>query len=349
MLSDAPSAVDRGRHPDAVTPWEDTVWRTAALDWLRDASAVRGLRPAGEWRVRLRPWSVLARLPLKDGGTVWFKANPPASAFEGPLTAALARWVPRQVLEPLAVDADRGWSLLPDGGPLFRDVLDRAVPDLAVPHRDVLDRRPAGPDTWAELLRQYAAVQYALVPYAPEIRRLGVPAMPPAALPGLFDRLDTTPLPPEERRALRDLRPRLSNWCAELAALGIPDSLDHADLHDGQLFHPAPGRFTFFDWGDAVVGHPFSSLTVPARRARERYGPQVLPRLRDAYLEPWTGGGHSAAELRRAVRLAWRLGALTRAAAYGRLFPTAARGPAGAATALAGARCLRELLDDPPF
>ncbi|MYS52486.1 aminoglycoside phosphotransferase family protein, partial [Streptomyces sp. SID6013] len=36
------------------------------------------------------------------------------------------------------------------------------------------------------------------------------------------------------------------------------------------------------------------------------------------------------------------------AAAYGRLFPTAA-GAAGAATAAEGARCLLELLDEPPF
>ncbi|MZE67777.1 aminoglycoside phosphotransferase family protein, partial [Streptomyces sp. SID5789] len=73
--------------------------------------------------------------------------------------------------------------------------------------------------------------------------------------------------------------------------------------------------------------------------------PRVLPRLRDAYLEPWTGAGRSTADLRRAVSLAWRLSALGRAAAYGRLFPTAS----GAATTDAAARCLLELLDDPPL
>ncbi|MYS69784.1 aminoglycoside phosphotransferase family protein, partial [Streptomyces sp. SID5926] len=86
-------------------------------------------------------------------------------------------------------------------------------------------------------------------------------------------------------------------------------------------------------------------LAVPARRAAEHYGPQVLPRLRDAYLEPWTGQGRTPAQLRRAVSLAWRLSALNRAAAYGRLFP----GASGAATAAAGARCLLELLDEPPL
>ncbi|MDT0611185.1 phosphotransferase [Streptomyces lancefieldiae] len=333
MLSDMPVVVDRGRYQDAVTPWEDEAWRTAALGWVRAGLAARGLRPTGECRVRLRPWSVLVRLTVEGREAVWFKANPPAGAFEGALTAALASWVPRYVLEPLAVDADRGWSLLPDGGPVLRDVL---------------DRRTVGPGTWEELLRQYAALQYALTPRARQIEWLGVPGVPVTALPDVFDRLDDTSLRPEERRGLRELRPRLLQWCAELAAVGIPDSLDHADLHDGQLFHPGPGRFTFFDWGDAVVSHPFCSLPVPARRACERYGPHVLPRLRDAYLEPWTGAGRSAAELRRAVSVAWRLSALSRAASYGRLFP-AVTGTAGAATAREGARCLLELLNDPPL
>ncbi|MEU9633894.1 phosphotransferase [Streptomyces tendae] len=333
MPSDAQVTVDRGRYQDTVTPWEEPAWRTEAIGWIEARLAARGLRPTGRRRVRLRPWSVLLRLSVEGDDAVWFKANPPASAFEGALTAALARWVPGHVLEPLAVDTRRGWSLLPDGGPLFRDVLARETVTAGA---------------WEDLLGRYGAVQHALTPRAGEIERLGVPAVPADALPGVLDRLDETPLPSRDRAALRGLRPRLSDWCAELAALGVPDSLDHADLHDGQVFRPAPGRFTFFDWGDAVVAHPFAGLAVPARRAVEHHGTGILPRLRDAYLEPWTGQGRTPAQLRRAVSLAWRLSALNRAAAYGRLFPTASGG-AGAATAAAGARCLLELLDEPPL
>ncbi|MFH9730149.1 hypothetical protein [Streptomyces sp. NPDC017260] len=35
------------------------------------------------------------------------------------------------------------------------------------------------------------------------------------------------------------LRPRLLDRCAELAAVGVPGSVDHADLHGGQLFRTA--------------------------------------------------------------------------------------------------------------
>ncbi|MGW0811970.1 phosphotransferase [Streptomyces viridiviolaceus] len=331
MRHEASVTVDRGRYQDAVTPWEQEAWRTAALGWVEGELAARGLRMTGQRLVRLRPWSVLMRVAVEGRDAVWFKANPPASAFEGALTEALARWVPEHVLEPLAVDARRGWSLLPDGGELFRSVLDREA---------------AGPEAWEELLRQYASMQGALIPYASEIERLGVPSARTTALPDVFDRVvaENSALRADQRGRLAELRPALVDWCAELAALGIADSLDHADLHDGQLFHPRPGRFTFFDWGDAAVSHPFCSLVVPAGRACARYGPAVLPRLRDAYLEPWTGAGRTAAELRRAVSLAWRLGALGRACSWSRLFPSA--DAAGTAEIAGG---LLELLTDPPL
>ncbi|MFD4540281.1 phosphotransferase [Streptomyces bauhiniae] len=317
--------VDRGAYPDAVTPWEQGAWREAVFAWVDAQLARHGMRLSGTPRVRLRPWSVLMRIPVGRAAPVWFKANPPAGVFEGPLTAALARWLPEYVLRPLAVDAGRGWSLLPDGGPLFREM-------------------EATPRAWEELLSGYARMQRALVPRVGDLGALGVPRLRVSEVPASFDRLraGNSSLNPDQRDRLDALRTRLADWCAELDALGVPDSLDHADLHEGQLFHPGPGRFTYFDWGDAIVSHPFASLRIPAQRAAERYGPEVLPRLRDAYLDPWTDLGLSAAELRRAAHLAWRLGALGRARAWTRLFPSAT----GTTDA---ARSLLETGDAPPF
>ncbi|MEU9609789.1 aminoglycoside phosphotransferase family protein [Streptomyces sp. NPDC048057] len=332
------TTVDRGAYEDAVTPWGRPEWRTAALEWIERELAVRGLRESGPRAVRLRPWSVLVRTYATGLGTVWFKANPPASAFEAALTEALARWVPAHVLRPIAVDADRGWSLLPDGGTLFRTALGGG---------------PVDPRAWEEPLRQYAHMQRALTPYADEIEGLGVPGARTSALPGIVDRLvaDSAALTADDRRRLRALRPRLVEWCAELAAVGIADTLDHADLHEGQLFHPAPGRYTFFDWGDATVSHPFGSFRVPARRVVHDHpgdtGRTALLRLRDAYLEPWTGNGASPAELRRALSLSWRLGAIGRAASWGRLFPGASRAT-DVVCAAQSAASLLELFDDPP-
>lgn len=327
--------MDRGQYPDAVTPWESDTWREAALGWVERELAAHGLREAGERSVRLRPWSVLVRIPVEERGAVFFKANPPASAYEAGLAGALAHWVPGRVPEPVAVDAERGWSLTPDGGPLFRDELNRGAASLA---------------DWEDMLRQYAETQRELIPFVGRMKALGVPDLRVAALPEIFDSItvENSALGQADRTALRDLSPRLVDWCAELAGSGIAETLDHSDLHDGQSFVPEPGRFVFFDWGDAAVSHPFCSLLVPARTARERYGPEVVPRLRDAYLEPWTGTGPTATELRRAVSLAWRLGAIGRACSWGRLFPGASGGTGDSGSADA-ARWLRELLVDPPL
>ncbi|MGW0574614.1 aminoglycoside phosphotransferase family protein [Streptomyces sp. NPDC002920] len=326
MWTDVPVTVDRGDYPDAVTPWEDEGWRAEALGWAERELAALGLRVSGGPTVRLRPWSVLARLRVEglESGSVWFKSAPPDSRFEAGLAEALAGWVPEYVLRPLAVRPDRGWTLLPEGGPLFREALDHGTADA----RD-----------WEEMLRQYAAMQRTLVPHADAMEALAVPSA--RDLPGLFDRLTTD-------AELQSLRPKLVDWCAELAAYGIPASLDHSDLHDGQVFMRAsPKRFVFFDWGDASVAHPFSSLLVTGRIAARRFGADVLPRLRDAYLEPWTDLGLTTSELRRAVALATRLGALGRAAAWGRFVSGGRDGQGGSAEG--AARWLRELFTEEPL
>ncbi|GAB3940071.1 phosphotransferase [Kribbella albertanoniae] len=283
--------VDRGSYPDARTPWDHAVWRREAMGWLVEQLDRFEIRETGPMRVRLRPWSVIVRIEAAE--PVWFKANPPGSAFEPALTQRLAELVPEHVLTPYAVDVERGWSLLPDGGQVLKEV----------------ERKPRH---WEELLSQYAEFQRALVDRVGEFDQLGVPNGRLAVLPELFD------------------LPGVADQCAELASLGIPETLDHADLHENQVFAGPPYRF--FDWGDAAISHPFCSLRVPLERVAEQLGPEFVPRLRDAYLEHWPGDGPT---LRRAADLAWSLGVFGRAASWKRLFPgNTSIGDAGIAEAL---------------
>ncbi|MFF5504926.1 phosphotransferase [Streptomyces roseolus] len=373
------AVVDRGRFADSVTPWDDAEWRREVFGWAERVLASHGLVEAGAREVRVRPWSVLVRFRTGGGprDAVWLKTGAPSNAFEAGLAGALATWAPEHVMTPLAVDAARGWVLLPDGGPLFRDVLDAGA---------------AGPEAWTTALGQYGAMQRRLVPYAkgparrggrgagpaeagvpdagvpgagvpgagvpasgapnpgvanargpgargPEagggFEGLGVPGARARELPEAFDALVAgNPLfDAAERAALLRRRPRLVELCAELDAYGVPDSLDHCDLHDGQILAPSPGRFTFFDWGDACVAHPFGSLLVPVREVRERYGAEHVAPMVDAYLEHWTGLGPSRTELRRAAVLAVRLAALGRAGSWFRLFPGTPTGDSEEASA----------------
>ena len=79
--------------------------------------------------------------------------------------------------------------------------------------------------------------------------------------------------------------------------------------------------YRVFDWGDAVVAHPFATLLVSLRVAAHLSdlapGAPELLRLRDAYLEPWTGE-HDRAHLRETCRLALRVSSVGRAACYRR-------------------------------
>lgn len=301
--------------PAELSPWGDPAWRASVRRWVRDQLREAGARSVGALRPRIRPWSVTGRVRT-DLGPVWFKANPPGARFEPALLAALSRWVPGQVLAPLAIDPERGWSLLPDGG----DILG-ATPGSAL-------------GSWEELLRQYAALQRAVSGHVAEMAALGVPDLRPGRLPGQFAALlDSAEIQAQvgaadgitaaQYSALRALAPQLEQWCGRLAASAVPPSLDHSDLHDHQVF-AAGGRYVFFDWGDASIAHPFTSLLVVLRVAAARHrlaaGSAALGRLRDVYLEAWTAE-RPADELRADARLAMRLGAISRALAWQRYFP----------------------------
>ena len=105
---------------------------------------------------------------------------------------------------------------------------------------------------------------------------------------------------------LRADQGRFAEWCDQLAATGVAASLQHDDLHDANIFVPydGVGPYRVFDWGDASVAHPFTTLLVTLRVVAYRLeltgGAAELLRLRDAYLEPWTGE-HDRATLVEAV------------------------------------------------
>jgi hypothetical protein len=211
---------------------------------------------------RDRPWSTVARIPTA-AGSVYFKENRGETRYEAALLPALATWVPDRVLTPIAADVRRGWTLLPDGGPILRD------------------QTSGGIEHWLRLLPEHARLQRDLAPRVDELLALGVPDHRPVALPANLDRLPASP-------ALDEARPALATLNETLVQGPIPLSLQHDDLHDANVF--TDGRV--FDWGDASVGHPFGVLLVTLRVAADQFkvpdDDPLVVRLLDAYLEPWS-------------------------------------------------------------
>jgi hypothetical protein len=231
------------------------------------------------------------------------------------LLKALASWCPDRVLVPIAADVARGWLLLPDGGTTLRAAM------------------PGHPDEahWADILADHAEFQRLVAPHADELVALGVPDLRPERLPEVRQALLAEEawlrigrddgLTVAQLAALRADADRYAGWCAELAAIGVPASINHDDLHDANLFAPPEpgGHYRVFDWGDASVAHPFAVLLVALRVVGMLHklpeGAPELLRLRDAYLEPWTAD-FTRAELEAAVHLALRVGGVSRAHSY---------------------------------
>ncbi len=103
-------------------------------------------------------------------------------------------------------------------------------------------------------------------------------------------------------------------------------SVDHNDLHPGNvLVGDPPPRI--YDWGDAVLAHPFASMLLPLTVLRDgTLGTSAvateLDRLRDAYLEPFADLAPHA-ELVRTLELACRVAKIARALTWHRATGTA--------------------------
>lgn len=266
-------------------PWSQAGWLSEAGDWIHDSLQARGIRVAGELDpFYTRPWSNVIRVPA-DIGNVYFKATSPAIRHEVAITAALNQWQPECTLPVLAMDIERGWLLLPDGGTRLREVI----------------RESRAFQHWESVLTRYAELQIEMLGRVQAMLSMNMPDRRLTALPALFAslledastlRIDQPDgLTPEEYRRLVGMAPRLAAMCEQLGSYGIPDTLNHGDLTDGNVF-VAEGQTRIFDWGDCAVSHPFYSLRTTFVSLYFSLGiddgSPELSRLRDVYLDAWT-------------------------------------------------------------
>jgi hypothetical protein len=230
--------------------------------------------------VHERPWSRVLLVPTA-AGDLFFKVNAPRFAHEARVIDALARLRPELVPELVAVDLERGWMLLADAGDRLRE-----RPDAAV---------------WPRLLTDYAELQIAAVADADALLAAGVPDARLARLPVLY-----------EEAGGRDAA-LVEELCAALGETGLPATIQHDDLHDGNVFVHG-GRYRIMDWGDSVVSHPFVSIAEA-----EPFAGDAGVR---AYLEPWMRFA-PLERLRDAIPVAKRLAGVTRAWTWAAILPTA--------------------------
>jgi hypothetical protein len=267
--------------------WESAEWFAGAVDWLDQRLTDAGIERTGAAEMyRVRPWAAVLTAPTADGA-VWMKAAGPGTAFEIGLYELLEAVVPERVLSPIAVDVEKAWIALPDGG---TPLAERDLP---------ADELMAALLT---ILPQYAELQRDLSPHVDRMLELGVADMRPAAMPQRFDEAINAVRPSvygsnneDERLSLARvlaMRDDYVSWCVELAGAPVATTIDHNDFHPANMLAGESGGFEqsrFYDWGDGVIAHPFSTMLVTLAVAKAQLGLQDgdarLAQLRDAYLE----------------------------------------------------------------
>ncbi len=285
--------------PGLSDRWRDPGFLDAAHAWIADrlSECDRAVVGAIE-QPHVTDWSTVMRVPTEDG-PVWFKANDESMRHEAAVTALVAPRSAGRVPTPLAGDPRTGWLLLADAGPRLRDV---------IPVERSLER-------WHDVLEAYARIQVACEDEVDALLAAGLPDRRLTTLPEAYDdllaRLDDTDPRLPGAGAIADL-------CERLAAFGIEETVQHDDLHDGQVFL-GNGVHQVLDWGDACVSHPFFTLAVTlegvvAWGVDDEEGSEDVEPYRTSYLRPYAERYPlTDADLHEAARVATRLGWICRA------------------------------------
>lgn len=215
-----------------------------------------------------------------DAARYFAKAVTDISRGETGLSALLAERHPNLVPDVIAIDSARNWLLMRDiGGEALR-----ARPDVS--------RYEAALRQYAQLQRQEidqieTYLSYGILDRRPVKLKDEIRTYLPELCAGLEQYKAETVL------ALQD------EWiamCDELAT-GMPMSLEHGDLHGGNIFwRERTDDLCILDWGDATVTHPFFSVRVfwnalydllPEEDEVAWY--KQIQTMRKVYLEAWSG------------------------------------------------------------
>ena len=167
---------------------------------------------------------------------------------------------------------------------------------------------------WQALLRDVAQIQRDVSNQSETLLALGCPDWPLEALKAqiapligsLPSLLKDGPhqVSEEEMASFQQLIPRLEELCERLAGYAVPLSLNHGDLHSGNIL-ATQSTCVLLDWAGFIGRtHPFFCLAVVFEELRD---PQIREQALDAYLPTWTVY-EPMNRLREAVRLALPLG-----------------------------------------
>jgi hypothetical protein len=289
------------RLPSSSERWAGERFRAELRSWV--ASAVG--EPLSLEPVKLRPWATVWRVETADG--VFFaKQNCSTQSYEAAVVVALNDLAARHVVPLTAVEHGLGLFLTPDQGAPLGEGHDEDI------------------EMWCRVAAAGAQLQLEVARYVDRLVEVGLTTLAPQDCPGYVEEQldgfaalpagDPRAMPPEDLAAVRAMLPAVVGWADQVAALGLPTTLCHNDLHGHNVFDVG-GELRFFDFADALVTEPLAALLVPvnalAHRLRAPADDPRLWRVANAALEVWSEYA-SMSDLRAVLPAALQLGRLAR-------------------------------------
>jgi len=339
--SELRSSMVRWRGHAELLSWTDGEDRAAIAAWRRDEAGVRAVVDGREWTrpgwleevcgwieralgdvglgtvrdiIQLRAWSTSCVLRVHaSSGDYYFKALPESLRRECALTAYLAHHFPDAVPPVIATEPARRWLLMAACTGRKLEV----VTDVTL---------------WERAAAQYARLQMACIARVRELQALGcelrrLDTLAAAIAPLSTDTAALRPGEPDglsaaEIERLQGCAPLLQRHCEQLAASGIPYTIEHGDLWPGN-FLVDQDTCVIIDWEDVAIAHPFFSL-APLHVGLSQSNissPAFLDRLEHAYLAAYTELAPPE-RLRTALHMAAPLGFIDMAIRYRRQPPS---------------------------
>ncbi|MEI5906483.1 phosphotransferase [Bacillus spongiae] len=244
--------------------------------WIkREVENVKAIPTATMEEIKATDLTVIQKISTNKG-TFYYKDSGTIAKFEGKLAHHLHSFYSDKSVEVTAFHPAKPWLLMKElqGQPL-REVKDKKV--------------------WKQALQEYAELQVNETKHVEQLIQLGVPDR---RLPILkreiqsnLNEMCQTGLSHEKTVTIMNIQEELLEMCDKIEGI-VPCSLDHGDLHSGNI-QLVEGKPIFFDWGDAAVTHPFFSTRVFWNVLHEwaQYDSEwltIINEFRPSYLEPWT-------------------------------------------------------------
>jgi hypothetical protein len=225
------------------------------VDWgKQQLNGIEHAAPLVVTLVKRRAWSTVWKLE-STRGSHYLKEAAPGFDIEAPLLAALCRWRPASIVELVASDTTRGWILTRDADRMLHDVM--------------FDDPASGRAQLRTVLHTYANLQVACQQHgAPSFKHI-LEDRSPAAMSRSFSAIIADNALLSAGGATPDDLAQRSRWlersndlCRELAALDLPLTLEHGDLHTSNIMIAGDGTPRIADWGDACWTTPLHGLVM---------------------------------------------------------------------------------------